>query len=380
MPSPKPPQSLPHIIALDGIRGLAILAVLVGHIAVSVSARLPEGWAIATIRLGLWGVDVFFVLSGFLITAILLDTVGSPGYYSRFLSRRMLRIAPLYAVFLALIFLVFPALNWTNAPDHWASICFWFSNLLSDRGALQPLTNHLWSLAVEEQFYFLWPFAILFIPVRRVGLAALAIAAGSLALRLVAWHQGRWEETLHRFTPMTLDPIALGCWLAWFNQRHPDRFARLARIAPFVAAGSFLALLGLGLSRVSFLSLIAFGRLPAGLLGAALVVIAKCGLWHPVLTGRFLVYCGRRCYGLYLLHVIPLMGVAWWLKDRVGSWALVFESAAMLGASFLLAEISWRCLEGPAQTLKRFLPYHSPDSRTLAVDFNPFETNEGYVR
>src|SRR5438105_2987757 len=155
-----------HVPALDGVRGLAILAVLGGHLLISNDVA-ASFWVqkLLDIRDLLWiGVTLFFALSGFLITGILYDTLGSEGYFRTFYGRRALRIFPLYyGVLFALLLLTHPLhLNWhgqawrlltytTNLPftHEWTSNPAAFVNL-----------RHFWSLAVEEQFYLVWPLLI----------------------------------------------------------------------------------------------------------------------------------------------------------------------------------------------------------------------------
>ena len=182
---------------------------------------------------------------------------------------------------------------------------------------------------------------------------------------------------MHRSTPFTLDGIALGCWLAWLERSHPDRFAKLARFAPWAVAASLAAIVGLAVSGIRAESLIALGRSPAALLGGALVVLARVGLWNRLLEFPFLRHAGARCYALYLLHPLPLVSFRVIVENarKAGTsapgWTFALLTVGTLAASFAIAEISWRVIEEPALRLKRYLPYrgrrHAPDLAEVAT-------------
>src|SRR5438132_3075751 len=158
-----------HILALDGLRGIAILLVVFSHF-VSNLRLTANGIAYVPIALahaGWAGVDLFFVLSGFLITGILVDARGSPSYFKAFYARRALRILPAYYGFLFVIFVILPLLNlgaganYMLARQHQAWYWLHLTNVMMAVGEIPgrgPYPNTLfWSLAVEDQFYFIWP-------------------------------------------------------------------------------------------------------------------------------------------------------------------------------------------------------------------------------
>src|SRR5208282_2425862 len=154
------------LVALDGVRGLAIVAVMLTHISIQQVPLHPL--LRGTLALGWSGVDLFFVLSGFLITGILLDTRQCPNYFRSFYARRVLRIFPLYYGFLTFALLVFPYIvspDFMPAPSHrWLYVCY-VANWLPH--AQWHVLSHFWSLCVEEQFYFIWPLLILLVSPRR---------------------------------------------------------------------------------------------------------------------------------------------------------------------------------------------------------------------
>lgn len=189
------PESTPHIRSLDGWRGVGFLAVFCFHYGVTTHATTGWAHAAAFAMGGGWmGVDMFFVLSGFLITGILLDTRDSPHYYRNFFARRALRIFPLFYGVMLLLLLLTPVLH---LQWHLAHIAYFFylGNIAGDINVywndVQPAValTHTWSLAVEEQFYLLWPFVVLRVSNRRTLLkVCVAAMAGSMVLRLMFLH------------------------------------------------------------------------------------------------------------------------------------------------------------------------------------------------
>src|SRR4029450_1185274 len=164
---PKPTvHSAGHVPVLDGLRGIAILMVLGHHYSIVWSRTIPlESGIRSVLEFGWCGVDLFFALSGFLITGILIDAKGQESYFPRFYWRRLVRIFPLYYVFLAAVFVLlpfFPGIGVTTAQvAPWWYLTY-LQNWKPNRGASDPFLGHTWSLAVEEQFYGVWPLIVRF--------------------------------------------------------------------------------------------------------------------------------------------------------------------------------------------------------------------------
>src|SRR5690606_28281082 len=234
-----------YYLPLDGVRGLAVLAVMLLHFTLFVpmdgAERFLNGW----LQTGWIGVDLFFVLSGFLITGILMDTRDDPHHFRNFYARRTLRIFPLYYAYLVLLFLVLPALHEGYAMEHATDdrrIWLWtyMGNFLMARGweAMPSHTTHLWSLAVEEQFYLVWP--LLVFAVRRRWLMALCglTFLGAILTRAYLATQGA-AAAAYVLTPARMDTLAAGALVAVvLRQRGPD--AVRALILPMLASGLFL--------------------------------------------------------------------------------------------------------------------------------------------
>lgn len=293
---------------LDGLRGIAILLVIPFH----ANTWLPE-WMRPVVSGGWAGVDVFFVLSGFLITRILLRTRGQPGYWLGFIDRRVRRIFPLYFVVLALVGTIRAlGLDQGDAAPWWMYVTFTSNWWQATHGVGTRLLRVTWSLACEEQFYLVWPWVVRW--ASREALAALAVVAlvAAPVLRL-AFHGTDAAEYL---LPMRMDPIAAGALLALVQ---PPRWAWAVWLAGAVA------LVGLGDAHAA-----------VTVAAAAAIVAAERGAL-PWLAWRPLVLCGTISYALYLLH-LPCL-----------HWC----GLTGIALAFVLAGLSWVLLEEPILTARR---------------------------
>ena len=206
--NPALPKIGGHIPALDGIRGLAILLVLLGHFTSYGGFRPEIGVDRAyhlVAMLGGVGVDLFFVLSGFLITGILVDARGGAFFFRNFYMRRVLRIFPLYYGSLLVFFVVLPLLDPGDPrlQQVLGEQAWYWSYLTNIRMAFDgwPAYHHIghfWSLAVEEQFYMVWPLVIFLFRRRSLLFICAACVAASLAFRVAFWWAGYHPMILQR--------------------------------------------------------------------------------------------------------------------------------------------------------------------------------------
>ncbi len=175
---------LKRVPALDGLRGLAILAVVEFHFAEGLTnASRPESAIYNVFRTGWLGVDLFFVLSGFLITGILSNSKGTPGYFRNFYWRRALRIFPPYYAFLFVFGVLYPLARHRplDAPWwHWT----YLTNVAIAAGLPVNSCSHFWSLAIEEQFYLLWPLLIYMLSRKAAMNACIACVGIAAAARI----------------------------------------------------------------------------------------------------------------------------------------------------------------------------------------------------
>jgi peptidoglycan/LPS O-acetylase OafA/YrhL len=364
---------------LDGIRGLAILMVLAVH-SFSYAGPSPLGSVIDSIARASWvGVTLFFVLSGFLITGILLDTRERQHFLRDFYARRALRIFPLYFAFLALYLLLVPHVPYFSArlpqPPAELQVYYW-TYLANMREWLSGLANRpsplgpLWSLAVEEQVYVAWPFLILLVAGRRLPAVWIGLAGCSFAWRAWTRFTAQSIEASYAWSPANLEAFAAGALVAWLLRHERTRLATWARPVALVA-GACTATLWAGLGHFNFwlapVQLLTVGTsavvaLCASIIGAS-VTATGTSRFNRMLSSSGLCVFGRYSYAIYLFHspVIALLGPvrgvlgepAWPNRDLVAS-ALFAGSVTV--CSLAAAFVSWHLWEAPFLSLKRYFP------------------------
>jgi peptidoglycan/LPS O-acetylase OafA/YrhL len=355
---------------LDSIRGLASIAIVIYHL-----------WLIKIALLGA-AVDLFFVLSGYLITSILLKHPPNDRFLLAFYARRGLRIWPIY--YLALFFLV--AINpWMPEPGRVDGLPYFVTftqNLPYYWSSTAPpfitAFRHTWSLAIEEQFYLVWP-ALLWL-LGRQKLPTLTLALIGLAVVMRSLNVYAWILVTH------CDGLALGALLAgWFHA--PARAAigqreglvllaiGLTSAAYWVGSAVLVSVLGLG-AHPGIASVVQSTRvLSLNAVFFALVGLTVLHAGHPslgILRDRRLVYFGQISYGLYLYHHIVF--VLW--DDFAAKHALansLGQDLAKLALSLAIAALSYRYVERPLLALKDLFPYRQPAPRTadLTAELTP---------
>jgi len=334
-----------RIPELDGIRGLAIVLVVLHNASMKYPSLYPvfaNGWM---------GVDLFFVLSGFLITGILLDTKHTEGYFTTFYARRCLRIWPLYYTLIAFMFVVVPMLRPSDAQaiferssPWWAYVVFVQNFFVPNLTMAAGLLAVTWSLAIEEQFYLVWPWIVRYSSTARLRALAIAIIGLSPLLR---YGLSRYGVDVYPNTFCRLDGLMAGAVLALLVRSEtfrPSRYLRPAALVLALAVPLAFALEALGARWLVF-SLTA-------LASAAFLYLAlfSARTWlHALLTARVVVYTGIISYGLYLLHKMPLDVAQALHLDRHPALALTLA----LGTAYALAVVSRRWLEQPFLRLKR---------------------------
>jgi peptidoglycan/LPS O-acetylase OafA/YrhL len=336
---------------LDALRGIAILLVIAHNATLHYGTTsylhplFDRGWM---------GVDLFFVLSGFLISGILLDTKESPNYFKNFYARRVLRIWPLYYCLLAFMFVVLPHASASQGVAIFAKSSPWWAYPLFLQNFLLPLSTDAagplgvtWSLAIEEQFYLVWPIIVRFLSKRQVAILAIAEIAASPFLRyfLAAHHIHIYANFFCR-----LDGLMLGAFLAALVRSKDfvrERYIGLA-LAVLAVATPLAVIFDL---RQAEWIVFTFTSLAAG----AVVYLAM--FWQQKwfqwpLANRFLLFTGTISYGLFLLHKIAFAGVDG-LHVNSAKHPLLALGVILIG-SYVLAITSWNVLEQPFLRLKRF--------------------------
>ena len=336
-----------RIPSLDGVRGIAILLVLLSHL------HFPYDHLAAVTalkgRAGFLGVQLFFVLSGFLITTLMIREIQQTGRFQLvgFYLRRCLRILPAYLAFLAVLAGLQIAGVWRIDGVNWFALLTYTVNSLP-RAAWQ--ISHVWSLSVEEHFYLLWPLVVFALPLARSRWVAFAVIPVVLVVR--TWIRVVWPEaTVDLWTITRLDDLAVGCLLAFAVREEPARAIMQRCLLPgklaFILGGFVLAQVVCSRAVGSWV----FGPLlPLALACSNLInsVVLALLLWGVIsrsdapgialLRAPVLEYLGLISYSLYLWH--PL-----WSKAGLG---VVLELVAV----FLTAMLSYHLIECPFLALK----------------------------
>lgn len=317
---------LGHRPALDGIRGIAVLLVVVCH--------ATELYVPPLRPLGRIGVGIFFVLSGFLITSLLLEERAREGRLdlAAFYLRRARRLLPALVAVLVVVGGLGMA-TWSAI----AAVAFYYGNWFGAAGNSLGWLPHTWSLAIEEQFYLLWPLVVGAVQSKRALLAvAIGGSGASVLMRLLLWDgTGARADDLGWWTHTAADPILLGCALAVAMHGSRVRHGAAWGAGPQLVAAILMGALG------------GWAWRTVGMPTA--VAVLTCGaIWCVVhtsevrcLSGGGLAALGRRSYGLYLWHV-PVLSLC-------GAFGLTPIAHVTTGVvlSFALAWVSWRWVEQP---------------------------------
>ncbi len=387
---------------LDGLRGLAILLVMQYHfwglVPGIVGRKSPRVLDVQLLRLfgaGWMGVDLFFVLSGFLITGILYDARRSGTYFTSFYVRRFLRLFPIYYLFLAIVLFVLPAIPSLARPLQSEQLAkvqafYWtytvnIADSLKRFSAEMPLVHsQFWSLAVEEQFYLVWPAAVLLLARRRrlmvfccvlvvVAFVLRCVLSGTDGLGIFT------DGADYILTPCRIDTLAIGGFIALALRGGTATVDRLTHVAPFVGATALVVLAGVYLTHERFLPIdppvrtVGLSAL-AFLFGALLLLAVTSGterILHRALANPVLRTFGKYSYALYIFHLavafvlLTHLGNHRWTQPVAGSYVVtnVIFSTLATAVSLALAGLSWYFVEKPILGLKRYFPYRDEAGR-----------------
>ncbi len=379
---------LPHRVPqLDGIRGMAILVVLIWHYYRGHFNGLPDTdlneiqhFINPIFSLTWTGVDMFFVLSGFLIGGILMDNRDGDNYYKAFYVRRLCRIFPIYFLLLGLFITGYYFLSWRGHAG-----LEWLFNMNTHRGWQYPLLvqnfqmmkgdpgpNALdvtWFLSIEEQFYLLFPFFIRMIPVKRIPCMLILLILFAPLFRMFFYSFSGMAYGAFYMLPSRMDSLLMGaCGACLIRQPGALRFLRGDR-SWFLH--SLFVVLGLGLI---FFSLPSFGLGSPWMLGLghtwisafylSFLLIAVSGSWRPLqrlVTFRPLMGLGVISYAVYLYHKV-VNGVchAWFLNQRPSLNQPVdyYVTFLALILTLFISLLSWHFFEKPILSLGRAVKFH----------------------
>ncbi len=360
-------QNLPaHVPALDGVRGVAVMLVFISHLHMILSPELtfrevtPWKFINRTFEAGFMGVDIFFVLSGFLITSLLLKerSHNQLGMLSRFYKRRALRLLPaLYALLIASFFVS----RWENFPRDiqwrttWHALLYlnnW--NIVWNFGKAQNDLGHLWSLGIEEQFYLIWPLTILLLAKLKIPskmLIPLILFASLVVMvhRTSLWNNGVSWLILYVRTDARVDSLLIGAMFAYVyrHYRVPSKILNWA---------ASLCLVGLIYIKYRFGSpplqpfLFQEGFTVIAVLAGTIILAVAEGSWfaNRVLISRPLTIIGKVSYGLYLWH-LPIFVV---LGRHVTSGPKPLRLLIGITLASVVTSLSWYFVEKPFLNIK----------------------------
>jgi peptidoglycan/LPS O-acetylase OafA/YrhL len=379
--SPSPTAPLRYIPALDGLRAIAALLVVFGHVrhllglSYADAHQMPFPWPLfVSTEIG---VDLFFVLSGFLITSILFEVRARRGSMFAFWMRRALRIMPLHAFYVTALLVLMAGLG-APVPPHadvsaaqWAMFYFYLGNFaISTHGELPIEFILLWSLAVEEQFYILWPSVV----ARLDPVELLKVMVFCVGLAIASrWAIATYTDTdaFYTLTLARMDALMFGALIA-SGRRFWGGWAafqsRAARLGWLPALGLILVTL----HQPFYLE----SHQPPWAIGAYYAVVASCwavlimrtlegGPWvERVLANRPIRFLGRISYGIYIWNVlvgrsVTLASAGWGLPPgaRAHLTALVTVAATVAAAA-----ASYYLLERPFLRLKERFPYFGKET------------------
>lgn len=402
--------------ALDGVRGLAILLVILHH-GISVDRLNRFDTWIYNLADSAWvGVDLFFVLSGFLITGILLDARASRGYFRNFYARRILRIFPLYYLALLLLFWVYRPLvaSGDQSLRHLSDEQVWYwaylSNFLVAGTGRWPEAApfiHFWSLAVEEQFYLVWPAIVFLLKPRHLKSACLACIFGAFTLRLLLVFSGASPISIYVSTACRIDALALGALVALVMREGPAgrhllrHIKNLGWVALIILILQFAIFDGMrmryafsveGQSAVHTMVMMTVGMSATCVLFASLLVrllqAHRDHFLQRAFTTPGLLQLGKYSYCIYVVHW-PLMLGFEKFGLTAGAYPEVFSSQLpgqivtwllLLIGSFGIAFISWHAFESHILRLKKYFDYESGAAGIYAPAGRKRSTPEGQRR
>ena len=377
-----------HLPELDGVRGIAILAVLLAHgadflhvLPIQHPAHTLSTMPYPLLLQGWGGVDLFFTLSGFLITGILLRSRSRTTYFSSFYMRRILRIFPVYYLFLIVSFGASFLTSWQalDIQHHWKwwlPYFFYIENwpvFWASWAGMLSLWGVYWSLAVEEQFYFIWPALVrIFSPRFMLVLCVCGFFLGAPE-RLSMMHLHGVQFGIMEWPFSRLDGLFLGAAIAFYRHLYgrpvPLRLGGLA-----LGAGAAIYIWLLSAHRIEFfgsgLHIWGFGVTAFALMSAGLIITTqhRVALVNQVLTLSPLRIAGRLSYGMYVYHVIVYRLILSFLRAKIfprfGETPSLFRGVLVISCSILIvtaiAELSFCFFETPFLRLKRFFPSPAP--------------------
>lgn len=354
---------------LDGVRGVAILLVLLFHLKRHLAVYFLVPRIFVPLEIGWSGVDLFFVLSGFLITSILLRTKGTPNYFGSFYGRRVLRIFPLY--YAALFFFFFIELPWQQHAGRWLDISpaeqSWYWSYLANWRNISVTINplsHLWSLSIEEQFYAFWPFAIFLCDNRYLKHLCVAIIGASFGTSVGIELVTHRSDVAFLATISRLDTLALGALLAvvmWEGTRVAALASILRRALPAAVIATIVCVMYQEQMGVRSLLLLSLAVVYSWIVFQCATGASRGGPLATTMRNPALRSMGRYSYAMYVLHPLVLRYAIPWtalvVKRLPTTAAIVVAMTVSVAIIYGVARLSWFVLEERFLRWKDLFPY-----------------------
>lgn len=360
----RPDQNLPtHVPALDGIRGVAVMLVFISHFHWILSKKTgysqvtPWKFINRTFEAGFLGVDIFFVLSGFLITSLLLKDHANkqPGMVGRFYKRRALRLLPaLYALLIVDFFVAW--LESARMDFQWRTTwraLLYLNNwnvVWNFRGSRKDL-GHLWSLGIEEQFYIVWPAVVLLMLAlklhHQIIITVLSLAIAAIVVhRINLWNDDIYWLFIYIRTDTRVDSLLVGALFAYVY-RH---YRVPSQVLNWAATLCFAALMYIKYELDASPFIMKTGFTVIAVLAGIIILAGAEGAWfaNRVLISRPLTIIGKVSYGLYLWH-LPVFLI---LGRHVTSGPKPLRILAGIIVASVVTVISWFFIEKPFLNLK----------------------------
>lgn len=365
---------------LDALRTIAVLLVVVYH-------WFPAGEGFNWLPNGAIGVVIFFVISGFLITRILLENrnrilagKAQLGHtYRNFFIRRALRIFPLYYVAITFVLIGFPETSDIDQHPFYYYL-YGYNILLNKTGNWADVLSPFWTLGVEEQLYLIWPWVVLLLPKNSFRWALVSMIILGVLFRGYEYWQGNIDGVL---TPASLDTFGMGAlWAYTVTERSETigRFIHKLTIAAGIALVVFIALL---LLPGNHLLPVLFQRFVIAIMALYIIVHASMGIhgWAgKLLNNKALQYIGRISYGMYVFHmlvpgfIVPFVFELFQrftkISFEIGYWS---HRCVSFVALLLVASASWYFFEKPINDLKRYFSYTDSGQSSASRSVSSFK-------
>jgi len=371
-----------HIPILDGIRAFAVILVCIVHFfqvdeaGLYLSNKYLGAFLFKTSQIGLRGVELFFLLSGFLITGILLDSKKSSKYFSTFYSRRFLRIFPLYYFVLTFSFLVLPHIIGIDIPGkelmqkqtwlwtYTSNLSGFFGHVGWDNSLNFPSFGHFWSLCVEEHFYIFWPLLVFFSNEKWLPRIMWSIVAISVFSVLFVYFSNDLIPILKWTTIRCAGVLSLGGLVA-FYRKNTQKYQQIISISKrlVLPVGILFFLVNFIPRKFEILDVVTFFL--SVLFFLFLIVIALEGnkTTKHLFNHKALFFIGKISYGIYVYHGMLRPYFKEFIYTNLHSYisngilASIFYTIVCTGISIFIAWLNWILIESPILKLKKYFNY-----------------------